>query len=176
MNLQRNLLLGLMTAASLSVVSADSFAQPPGRRGPPPGAEGFGPAGPEERAANLRTQLKINPAQENAFQAFLSATGAPDRPGRAERQAMQGMTAPQRLDAQIAQGAQRQADMKTRAEAAKRFYTALTVDQRAVFDALPPQAMLGLAPGGGGRMAMGGGRRGGGQGRPQGLPGAYDPQ
>ena len=138
--------------------------------------------GPEQRAENLRTQLKLNPAQENAFQAYLAATGAPARPDRAQRQAMQGMTTPQRLDAQVAQGAQRQAETKTRAEAAKRFYAALTVDQKAAFDALPPQAMLGLGGRGGpGRMAMNAGRRGGGRDRDggrsgRGLPGGYDPQ
>jgi hypothetical protein len=92
---------------------------------------------------------------------------------------MQGMTAPQRLDAQLAEAAQRQADMKTRADAVKRFYATLSTTQRAVFDQLPPPAMLGMAPGGRGGDRMAGGPRGGRERRgpgQQGQPGAYDPQ
>ena len=181
----RKMLLGLMAAGTLAVGGAAAFAQPPeggfsGRRGPPSGAEGRGPMGPEQRATQLRTQLSITPAQENAFQAYLAATAPPQRDGgRQQRQQMQGMTTPQRLDAQLAEAAQRQTELKARVDATKRFYNALSTTQRTAFDALPPNAVLGMGPGGrggGGRMA--GGPRGGRQGRGlgPGAPGGYDPQ
>jgi periplasmic protein CpxP/Spy len=184
MTMTRKMLLGLMAAGAIAAVGTAGFAQPPeggfsGRRGPPPGAEGRAQMGPEQRAQNLRTQLSITPAQENAFQAYLTATGAPQmgREAMQNRRAQQGLTAPQKLDAQLAEATQRQADMRTRADAAKRFYTALSTDQRVIFDNLPPQAMLGMAPGGGGGGRMAGGPRNGrrGPGGPGG-PGGYDPQ
>ena len=181
----RKMLFGLMAAGAVAAAGTASLAQPPegglsSRRGPPPGAEGRGPVGPEQRATQLRTQLSITPAQENAFQAYLAATAPPQRGGmRQQRQQMQGMTTPQRLDAQLAEAAQRQTDLKARVDATKRFYNALSATQRTAFDALPPNAVLGMAPGGragGGRMA--GGPRGGRQGRGFGAdaPGGYDPQ
>lgn len=181
--MNRKLLLGVMAAGVMAAAGAAASAQPPeggfqGRRGPPPGAEGRGPMGPEQRATQLRTQLKITPAQENAFQAYLTATAAPQigREALQNRRAQQGMTAPQKLDAQLAEATQRQADMRTRADAAKRFYAALSPDQRVIFDNLPPQAMLGMAPGGGGGGRMAGPARGGRLGRGPGGPGGYTPQ
>lgn len=158
----RRALLSITAAATVITLGAAgvSLAQPPagfeGRRGPPPGAEG--PRDPAQRAEALHQRLSITAAQENAFQAYLAATAAPARGDRPDRAAMDGMTTPQRLDAQLAEGAKRQADLKVRADAAKRFYSALSPDQRAIFDQMPPQAVLGMGGrGGGGRMAMRGG-------------------
>lgn len=177
---KKMILVGGLAALTLAGAAGASLAQAPqgfeGRRGPPP-AEGRG--GPEQRAEALRTQLSITPAQENAFQAYLSATGRPPRgDGPRGRQALPGATAPQRIDAQLAQAAERQADLRARADATKRFYSALTPDQRAAFDRLPPQVMLGLGAGGGGRMAMAGprGERRGPGSRGFGAPQGYRPQ
>jgi hypothetical protein len=174
MSKTRRAMFGFAAVAATAITLAGAtvsvgMAQPPagfeGRRGPPPGAEGpRGPMDPAQRAEALHQRLSITPAQEGAFQAYLAATAAPARGARPDRQAMQGMTTPQRLDAQLAEGARRQADMKVRADAAKRFYSALSAEQRAVFDRMPPQAVLGMGPGGrrgGDRMAMRGGPRGG---------------
>lgn len=186
----RRALFGIAAAATVITLGAAgaSLAQPPagfeGRRGPPPGAEGQrGPADPARRAEALHQRLSITPAQESAFQAYLAATAAPARGDRPDRAAMEGMTTPQRLDAQLAEGAKRQADLKTRVDAAKRFYGALSADQRALFDQMPPQAALGMGGrGGGGRMAMRGGPGSEGRGfegrrGPRGdAPAQYQPQ
>ena len=158
----RRMLFGALAAATLLTAAGASLAQSQGlddRRGPSAGANGRGLQGPERRAEALRTRLAITPAQETAFQAYIAATaGQP----RAERTPQQGLTAPQKLDAALAEAARRQTDMKARADAAKRFYAALTPAQRTTFDLLPPRVVLGDGGGRerGARMAMRGGERG----------------
>lgn len=97
----------------------------------------------ERIAERLRTQLQLQPNQEGALRAYVSALTP--KPGqRAERAKQRGefarMTTPQRLDAQRARLAERTAAFERRAEATKRFYAELTPSQQKAFDALRPHA------------------------------------
>jgi protein CpxP len=91
--------------------------------------------------ADLKTKLKITPAQEGAWTTFTAAmkpSGAmsANRPDRAE---MDKLTTPERIDKMQALHTQRMADMNTemtkRNDATKTFYATLTGEQKKVFDA-----------------------------------------
>jgi periplasmic protein CpxP/Spy len=90
--------------------------------------------------ADLKTKLKITPAQEGNWTTFTAAmkpAGAmnANRPDRAE---MDKLTTPERIDKMQALHTQRMADtnaeMTKRNDATKTFYAALTAEQRKVFD------------------------------------------
>lgn len=157
----------VVTLAGATASLAQPPAGPEGRRGPPPAEGRRGPPDGSQRDGaqreeRLRERLKITPQQDTAFKAYIAATARSQRGNRPDREAMRNLTTPQRLDAQLAEASKRQAEMKTRADAAKRFYAGLTAQQRATFDQMPPGAVLGMGgPGGGQRMAMRDGRRGG---------------
>lgn len=83
----------------------------------------------------LKTELKLSPQQEAAWQTFVART-QPQRPkAPAAAQDWSNMTTPQRLDAQQALHAQRGAAMAQRIEATKDFYAQLTSEQQKTFDA-----------------------------------------
>lgn len=86
--------------------------------------------------AELKSALKLTPAQEGAWSHFSAAMQPPDagqRP-RFDREAFQRMTTPQRLDMMEKHASERQARMKQRADAARAFYGQLTPEQQKVFD------------------------------------------
>lgn len=93
----------------------------------------------ERRAERLRTTLQLQPGQDGALRAYVSAL-APGAAQRAERRQMRRdmaqMTTPQRLDARKARMAERMAMFERRAEATKRFYAQLTPAQQKAFDAM----------------------------------------
>ncbi|HXA38112.1 MAG TPA: Spy/CpxP family protein refolding chaperone [Phenylobacterium sp.] len=97
-----------------------------------------------QRAADLRTILRLRPDQEPALAAFLQSHERPGGPGEpGERRGPPGeaptamaMTTPQRLDEMARRDAQREALHNRRAEALRTFYAALSPEQRQVFDAL----------------------------------------
>lgn len=138
-------LLGVAAAAALVGAAGVSAAQEGPRQGERPRIEGRGP-GPggearasrdpkamaEHRAQMMRNRLGLRADQEAAFQAFLQATRPPaDRAARqAQMKEMQSLTTPQRLDRQME-------EMRRRADATKRFYAALTPEQRKSFDTMP---------------------------------------
>lgn len=104
-----------------------------------------------QKLAELKTQLRITPAQEGAWTAWTGAMQPPaagqrQRPDRAE---MLALTTPQRIDRMRELRARRMAEMDQRGDATKAFYGALTQEQQRVFDA------VGLRFGRGG---MGGGK------------------
>jgi hypothetical protein len=114
-----------------------------------------------QRAADLRTILRLRPDQEPALAAFLQSHERPDGPGKpGERRGPPGdasaaMTTPQRLDETARRDAQREAMHNRRTEALRTFYAALSPEQRQVFDAL--QRMHGgHEQGGFGRRGFGG--------------------
>lgn len=129
-----------------------------------------------QRAADMRTILRLRPDQEAALTAFMQSH---DRRGKgggsAERRGPPGdgamaMTTPQRLDEMARRDSERDAMKKRHAEALRTFYAALSPDQRQVFDAL--QRMHGGGRGGWGGGHSGGGMHGpmGGHGGPGGPP------
>lgn len=81
----------------------------------------------ERRAQMLRQRLALRSDQEPALQAYLSA--ARPHGDRAAREALKAMTTPERLDRQLEA-------MRKRADATKRFYGALTPEQRRTFDSM----------------------------------------
>jgi periplasmic protein CpxP/Spy len=111
-----------------------------------------------KRQAELKAKLKITPAQEGAWTTFTAAMKPPaggmmgmrhDPKVKAE---MDKLTTPERIDKMRALRAERMttmnAEMDKRGAATKAFYTVLSSEQKAVFDA----------------VSMRGGRHGGGHG------------
>ena len=144
------------------VLAGASFAQQP----PPPAPQAGGPGGPRDwkrpdpaamaarRAEHLRAALQLRPDQEPALKAYLDAGRPAERPAPGARQAMAGMTTPQRLDVARTRMTERLARFDQRAAATKRFYAQLSPTQQKAFDAMAQERM--------GERGKGGGRRGGG--------------
>ena len=90
-----------------------------------------------ERQAKLRDALKLTPAQQPAWDAFVaSMTPAQkaDRAARPDRAQLASLSAPQRLQMRIERQKQRTARMEARLSALNSFYSVLTPEQRKVFD------------------------------------------
>jgi len=169
------LLRGVALASALAVtgVAATSAAQPAS----PPPADRPGPGWDhprmdpaemaQKRAQHLRDVLQLRPNQEPALTELMAALKPPEglrERMREERQAMQNLTTPERLDRQRDRLVKRQAEFDRRAMAIKRFYAQLTPAQQKAFDALRPM---------GGKMGgHRGGRMGGGHMRGHGGPAA----
>ena len=158
----RNLLLGVAAVTSLGALTGVAFAQTLQSAAPPHAAAPQGDAAqmhdgrrdPAQRGDRLRQMLKLTANQEPALQTWLAATAPKSRDHKGERAKVQAMTTPQRLDYQLANAAKREAGLKTRADATKRFYATLTSEQKAVFDAMPMMRGRGdKGHGGHGRMS-----------------------
>ena len=88
-----------------------------------------------ERQAQLKETLKITPAQEAAWNAFVARTAHEPRAMKAgAREDWSKLTTPERLDKMQALKAERDAQMAKRIDATKSFYAALTPEQQKVFD------------------------------------------
>lgn len=91
--------------------------------------------------ADLKTKLKITPAQEGSWTTFTAAMKPPARPevARPDRAEMDKLTTPERIDKMRALRAQHQADrqanMDKREAAVKAFYADLNAEQKKTFDA-----------------------------------------
>ncbi len=89
-----------------------------------------------ERQAAFKAELKLQPAQEPAWNAFVARTQPQARPApQGAREDWSKLTTPQRLDKMQALKTQRDAAFAQRTEAIKSFYAALNADQQKVFDA-----------------------------------------
>jgi protein CpxP len=90
------------------------------------------------RQAKLAAELKLTPAQQPVWQAFVASMSPPQKGERAgQRLGKEGraaLTAPQRLEGRIAMQKQRTARMEARLSALNSLYAALTPEQRKVFD------------------------------------------
>jgi hypothetical protein len=90
-----------------------------------------------EHVAKLHDELKITPAQENAWNAFV-ASMKPAQHGQGgqhgDRAAWAGLSAPQRAEKMLARQKQRTAAMEQRLAALNSFYSVLSPDQKKVFD------------------------------------------
>ena len=90
------------------------------------------------RQARLQEALKLTPAQQPVWQAFVASMTPPrqgERAGhRLAKEQRAALTAPQRLERRIAMQKQRTARMEARLSALNSLYAALTPEQRKVFD------------------------------------------
>jgi periplasmic protein CpxP/Spy len=95
------------------------------------------------RQATLKEALKLTPAQQPVWQAFVTSMTPPQKGERAiqrlTREQRAALTAPQRLERRIALQKQRTARMEERLSALNSLYTALTPEQRKVFDEQRPR-------------------------------------
>jgi periplasmic protein CpxP/Spy len=92
----------------------------------------------ERRMTELKTSLKLQESQMNAWAVFESAMKPPMKEKTQTRQehqeAFKSMTTPQRLDWMQAMKTEREAKMTQRTEAIKTFYGQLNPDQKQSFD------------------------------------------
>jgi protein CpxP len=89
----------------------------------------------DQHAKRMHDALKITPAQEGAWQAYLSAmkSNMPQR-GQFDRAAFKDMPAPQRMEKHIEMAKAHIARMESNLAATKTFYATLTPEQQKVFD------------------------------------------
>lgn len=89
-----------------------------------------------ERQAKLKDTLKITAEQEPAWNAFVARTAPQPRAMQAgqQREDWSKLTTPERLDKMQTRMNEHAAEMGTRIEATKSFYSALTPEQQKAFD------------------------------------------
>lgn len=89
----------------------------------------------DEHAKRMHDALKITPAQEGAWQAYMSAmkSAMPQR-GQFDHAAMKDMPAPQRMEKRIEMAKAHIARMESALAATRTFYATLTPEQQKVFD------------------------------------------
>lgn len=146
----------LLTAGLLAGFGLGAIAQ----SAPPPPATGSGPAQmhahrgdpaqfaerqakrkemrqlrTERRLAALKLKLAVSTAQEGAWTAWTTAMKPAPRQ-RIDRNEIEKMTTPERIDRMRAVRTARTAEMDRRGQATKVFYAALNADQQKVFDGL----------------------------------------
>ena len=138
---------GVIAGVALAVAAA-TYAQPFGGMGP-----GFGPGmgmgpghGPmagvdpsvmaDSHLSDLKTQLKITPAQESAWQTFAAQAKQQAVSMQAMRAQMQEGTgtAPERMAQRTTMMQQRSAAMATMTDAFNALYAVLTPEQKAIAD------------------------------------------
>jgi len=116
-----------------------------------------------ERVAKLHDELKITPAQENAWNAFVASMKPARRDGarqHGDRAAMASLPAPERAQKMIERQKQRTVFMEQRLSALNSFYSVLSPEQKKVFDekAARMQSRFGRHGGGHGGWQHGGQR------------------
>ena len=125
------------------------------------GTQGFGnpSAMLEGRLASLKSELKITPAQETAWQAYAGKAKQQAEATQAWRTTMQGSTqasAPERLALRAEIMKKRQEQMEGMTSVLKDFYAALTPEQKVIADqrmgGFGPMAGRGFGGGPGGRF------------------------
>ena len=110
------------------------------------------------RQAKLAESLKLTPAQQPVWQAFVASMTPPQKGERAgqrlNKEQRTALTAPQRLERRIALQKERTARMEARLSALNSLYAALSPEQRKVFDE-QQQRRGGRHHGGHGKMMRG---------------------
>ncbi len=111
------------------------------------------------RQARLAESLKLTPAQQPVWQAFVASMTPPQKGERAgqrlTKEQRAALTAPQRLERRIALQKQRTARMEARLSALNSLYAALTPEQRKLFDEQQQHRRGGRHHGGHGKMMRG---------------------
>ena len=88
----------------------------------------------QARQEQLHKDLKLTAAQEPAWKAFTENSGPQADWKFPDRDAMDKLTAPERMEKMLEMSKQHQAYMAERLEAMKTFYAVLTPEQKKVFD------------------------------------------
>lgn len=130
----------LLAAMALPVLAQQPPAAPPAASAKAPDARHERRHGDHaqrhaKHLAELKAQLKLTAAQEPAWTSFTTALQPGERPARLDRQDMDKLTTPERIDRMRALRAQHAAEADRRGEATKAFYAALTPEQQKTFDA-----------------------------------------
>jgi Spy/CpxP family protein refolding chaperone len=115
-----------------------------------------------ERVAKLHDELKITPAQENAWNAFVASMKPAHRAGdrqHGDRAAWANLPAPERAQKMIERQKARTAAMEQRLAALNSFYSVLSPEQKKVFDEKAARMQSRFGRHGG--MHRGGQRQGG---------------
>jgi Spy/CpxP family protein refolding chaperone len=86
-----------------------------------------------KRIAKLHDELKITPAQENAWNAFVTSMQPPARQPH-DRAAWANLTAPERMAKMIDMQKQRTAALEQRQASLNTFYSVLSAEQKKTFD------------------------------------------
>ena len=143
MNTYRKHLLAALSALTLGATALGAHAQTTDQAAPQArhGAHAQHPKlTPEQRAhfraqriAKLHDELKITPAQENAWNTFIASMQPPARQPH-DRAAWANLTAPERMAKMIALQKQRTAALEQRQGALNTFYSVLSADQKKTFD------------------------------------------
>lgn len=149
--LRRAPLNGLLLAGLLTMSGAAVLAQSAPAAAPAPGMHGdrmarHDPAKMQammaKHQAEMKAKLAITPAQEAAWSSYIAAMQPTGRgmQGNAEQRAeLDKLPTPERIDKMRALRAQRMAEMNAamdkRGDATKALYTALSQEQKKVFDA-----------------------------------------
>lgn len=89
-----------------------------------------------QRLADLKAKLQLTAEQESAWAAFAAAHQPMQRTPGMDRQALQALTTPERIDRMRALRTERMAAMDKRDEATKVFYASLSAQQQQTFDTL----------------------------------------
>ncbi|MGI4848345.1 MAG: Spy/CpxP family protein refolding chaperone [Janthinobacterium lividum] len=119
-------------AASGSANAAGAPRGPEGRSRPDPARMEQAMA---RRAARMHDELKISAAQESAWNSFVSSMKPAQPPGpRPDRAAWKSMTAPQRMEQELAHLKNTEAGMTARLAATRALYAVLTPEQQKTFD------------------------------------------
>ena len=105
-----------------------------------------------ERMAAFKAQLQLTPAQEPAWAEFTSAMQPGQRHARLDREGMDNLTTPERIDRMRALRIQRAAEADRRGDAVKTFYAALSAPQQTTFDQQMQQMQKRMHKGQGGWM------------------------
>lgn len=88
-----------------------------------------------QQHAELKAALKLTPAQETAWTAFMASMPQPSSAhSRLDRDEWARLTTPQRIEKMEALHNERQAASAQRLDGIKRFYAVLTPEQQAIFD------------------------------------------
>jgi protein CpxP len=138
---RKHLLIGL-TAFGLAAGSfAADAGKPGGDRQMGAGSSGHHEWTPEQmqerfakRQAELHDKLKLTPAQEPAWKAFVERMKPGARPARPDRAEMEKLTAPERMERMLGMMKEAEKRMADRLAAVKEFYSVLTPEQQKVFN------------------------------------------
>ncbi|MDO8299526.1 Spy/CpxP family protein refolding chaperone [Lacisediminimonas sp.] len=87
-----------------------------------------------KRSAELRDKLKLTASQEPAWNNFLAATQQGARMQRPDRAQWATLSAPERMEKQLAMMKTHEARMSQRLDATRTFYAALSPEQQKVFN------------------------------------------
>jgi periplasmic protein CpxP/Spy len=88
----------------------------------------------EKRAAELHDKLKLNASQEAAWNTYLGRMRPATPPQMQNREELNQLTTPERMERQLARMKEHEAMMVDRIAATKEFYAILTAEQKKTFD------------------------------------------